>query len=427
MKNYASSNSSMVIDDGGSFISIPGMDSTHHHRQCTLSSFSEKHERASSNSTLVITEETHQAYCTASDSSNAPVSLMSPLIGSLPLIGRSPLIGSSSIGSSLGCSQSFLADPLSATSGFPAGFHDGFSGVGLGETRGIILDETSPLLSQYGPISVLDDPSDLNAYLRVLDDEPSHLFSPSVLESPPDLESFMSNFDGHPPTLGCDYVEEVQPHDNKVSESHFSNQNLEQAHQNSTIEDLLVMCTRNLVLPNNHSLDQLMDTDEQEDGNNMVSASTAMLKSEVVISSHPSRAQQGPFLPCLALATPLSPATDEVRPSTFMPSIQVSSPTPSPLTRTPATSDLRSRKGPFEIERNEEGNECIIRIRNDIPDNVKKVAFNMNWYSSDLCLKFKDCMRKSCVRAEMCQCNFDRTTGRFTLSIPNDCKLNVWD
>lgn len=254
------------------------------------------------------------------------------------------------------------------------------------ESHGLTVDKTlcnDSLLSQDGPIEVLDDPSDLYDCLRKLE-EYFFYFGPNISEIP---ESFQSDY-GHQPTHSSNDIEEVQP---KESVSRCSRSEL--VVPKSTIKDFFAMGTGNQIL----SLDQQMDTGVQDDGNNMVSATT-MLKSEVISSSQPSHAQQGAFPPCLAM--PLSPATYEAQPSN-----QVTCPTPFPLIRTPATSYLRSCIGPFEVERNEEGNVRIDRFRNDIPGNITKVAFDMICYSLDLYLKLDD-----------------QPTGRLTLSTSNDCK-----
>lgn len=475
---YASNGSLVIRSDGRTVRSNPGMatatnvvGSYNRDRPChNPTSYCEEQLPLSvhSSPTLVISEDTRLAFNNAFSSSNAAMTLMSPLIGGS--LGHHPIeMCSSPTSLTVDCGNSLTTDFLNANSfqpvfpvtGFPADF-DVASDMDLGETfrgsshmvtgfgtggggEGMILDDEflqlmdkfDPLLPQCDPVPVFEDDTNLSDLIRKLE-EPSPLRSADLsgLVHPPDMEVFQATpFDPLSATICSDYVGEpvqVQPRDKALSESHFWNGSLESTQQQSAIgDDLLMIKMMSMkskpVLPMNLLLEKQIDVENAD----AVSA-VAMSTSVKLESASPLTSLSGPFSPCPE--APHNFATYGIQAQTPISPIQVSAPSPAPIPTpmTPVmTPHLPSPKGPFEIDSYMEGGrrDVVVSIRDDVPDAVKKMAYEMNCFSASMYRKYMACLSKNVdlnvaidTKAKLCEFDLDRTTGRLVFSMPKDCK-----
>lgn len=464
MEAYTSSSSLVIRNDGRTVRSIPGTAPTqvlNHHRRPI--SYSEEQLPLSvySSPTLVISEDTRQAYDTAFNSSNAPVTLLSPLTGDdLPNemcnsrnTNRQKLRNKISQHSFPGEPNSFQPDFSASASSEVYNFgridmdigasSEGSShmvtglggGVGAGGGGGGMLDDDifqlmdqmDPLLPQCDPVPVFEDDANISDLLRKLEESP-HSCAPSDLVILPDLEVFQaidSSFLSA--TICSDYMgEPVQVRQEMIPESHSWNQSSE----SGTVEDDLViikMMSSKPAPPQSLRLQPHME-EEQERDSHIAAAMSAPVKLEFV---SPSPAQNGPFTPCPP--TPLSATPYGFQPQTPMAPVQVSAPSPGPPSTpmTPATPCPPSRKGPFEMRSYKDADNRVldVGINYDNPDETKKMAYEMNCFSLERCILYEECMSKAFdlnmainARAKMCKFNFDRGTGMLTLTMPKDCK-----
>ena len=316
--------------------------------------------------------------------------------------------------------------------------------MGLNDEILQLMDQFDLPLPQCDRVPVFEGETNLGDLLRKLEEPIPSSSSSRNLVHQRELEAFQDMpFDFLSTTICSDYLGEpiqAQPRDKFVSESHSWNGSLEPIQQKGAIEDDLdlikLMRTKakpplplNLkqVSHGNHVLEHVTDTEKE----GVVFGTSVSIKAESITLS---KSLAGPFSPCPV--APHNVTNYGIQTQTPVSPIQASTPFPGPphmsvTPATPVTAYQSLRKGPFEINSYNKRDKHIIEvtISNDVPNHVKKVAYNMNDYSFSLCREYKSCMSKDfdlnmaiSARAELCDFVFDREMGKLTFSMPVGCK-----
>ena len=134
-----------------------------------------------------------------------------------------------------------------------------------------------------------------------------------------------------------------------------------------------------------------------------------------------------PVLPCqmVPLLFPSS-STPSIPPTPIQPPIPSSVPASSLATQTPAI--ILQPKTYTEGELRY----CELSVPEDIPQAACILPLRALFFSTDLCCKYKHCMKELCdlkvpntVSAELCECDFDLEKTKLMFTLPKECKSSL--
>ena len=123
-------------------------------------------------------------------------------------------------------------------------------------------------------------------------------------------------------------------------------------------------------------------------------------------------------------STPYTPNPQPITP------VEASAPSPS-TPHTPKTPSCPSQNGPFQLRSyvEEEKRVCEIGLRGDLPPSQHQFALRALLYSMDIHQKMVECLSKPCdlkvaidARAELCGAKFDQASSSLQFSMPQECE-----